>query len=52
MADQKYSKKAQEKFEDVMQDFEKGRLRNSAEKKVIYQKQAVAIEFKKLNKLV
>lgn len=43
MAPQKYSKKAQEKIEDVMHEFKEGKLKTSAGEKVTDQKQAIAI---------
>ena len=39
----KYSKKAQEKIEDVMHEWKKGKLKSSSGEKVKDQKQAVAI---------
>ena len=39
----KYSKKAQEKIEDVMHEFKEGKLKSSSGKKVKSRKQAVAI---------
>jgi len=39
----KYSKKAEEKIEDVMKEFKKGKLKSSSGKKVTDRKQAVAI---------
>jgi hypothetical protein len=39
----KYSKKAQEKVEDVMHEFKKGKLKSGSGKKVTSKKQAVAI---------
>ena len=39
----KYSKKAQEKIEEVMHEFKEGKLKSSSGKKVTDRKQAVAI---------
>lgn len=39
----KYSKKAQEKVEDVMHEFKEGKLKSGSGKKVTSRKQAVAI---------
>ena len=39
----KYSKKAQEKIEDVIHEWKKGKLKSSSGEKVKDQKQAVAI---------
>lgn len=39
----KYSKKAQDKIEDVMHEWKKGKLKSSSGEKVTDQKQAVAI---------
>lgn len=39
----KYSKKAQEKIGDVMEEFKEGKLKSSSGKKVTSRKQAVAI---------
>lgn len=39
----KYSRKAQEKVEDVMHEFKEGKLKSGSGKKVTSKKQAVAI---------
>jgi len=39
----KYSKKAQEKIGEVMEEFKEGKLKSSSGKKVTSRKQAVAI---------
>ena len=39
----KYSKKAQEKVEEVMHEFKEGKLKSGSGKKVTSKKQAVAI---------
>ncbi len=39
----KYSKKAQEKIEEVMHEFKEGKLKSSSGKKVKSRKQAIAI---------
>lgn len=39
----KYSKKAQDKIGDVMEEFKEGKLKSSSGKKVTSKKQAVAI---------
>ncbi len=39
----KYSKKAQEKVEDVMHEFKEGKLKSGSGKRVTSRKQAVAI---------
>lgn len=39
----KYSKKAQDKIEDVMKEFKEGKLKSSSGDKVTDRKQAVAI---------
>jgi hypothetical protein len=39
----KYSKKAQEKIEDVMHEYKEGKLKSSSGKKVTTKKQALAI---------
>lgn len=39
----KYSKKAQEKVEDVMHEFKEGKLKSGSGKKVTSRKQALAI---------
>ena len=39
----KYSKKAQEKVEDVMHEFKEGKLKSGSGKKVTSKKQAIAI---------
>lgn len=39
----KYSKKAQEKVEDVMHEYKEGKLKSGSGKKVTSKKQAIAI---------
>ncbi len=39
----KYSKKAQEKIGDVMEEFKEGKLKSGSGKKVTSKKQAIAI---------
>lgn len=39
----KYSKKAQEKIEEVMKEFKEGKLKSSSDKKVTDRDQAIAI---------
>jgi hypothetical protein len=43
MSKTKYSKKAQEKVEEVMEEFKEGKLKSSSGDKVTDRKQAVAI---------
>ncbi|MBK1992527.1 hypothetical protein JG676_08000 [Campylobacter sp. 2018MI35] len=43
MAEKKYSKKAQEKIGEVMDEFKEGKLKSSSGDKVTDRKQAVAI---------
>ncbi len=43
MSKTKYSKKAQEKVEEVMKEFKEGKLKSSSGDKVTDRKQAVAI---------
>lgn len=43
MSKTKYSKKAQEKVEEVMEEFKEGKLKSSSGDKVTDRKQAIAI---------
>lgn len=43
MSEKKYSKKAQEKIQKVMEEFKEGKLKSSSGDKVTDRKQAVAI---------
>ncbi len=43
MSEKKYSKKAQEKIQEVMEEFKEGKLKSSSGDKVTDRKQAVAI---------